>query len=64
MDGLPVIDELVSQDPLAEEIGGFVNAVATGARPRVSGQDARRALETALAIDAAIGPITREEPAA
>lgn len=64
VDGLPVIDELVSQDPLAEEIGGFVNAVATGARPRVSGQDARRALETALAIDAAIGPITREEPAA
>lgn len=60
VDGLPVVDELVSQDPLAEEIGGFVNAVATGARPRVSGEDARRALATALAIDEAVGPLTRE----
>lgn len=61
VDGLPVIDELVAQDPLAEEIGGFVNAVATGARPRVSGEDARRALATALAIEAAVGPLTRED---
>ncbi|WP_422006786.1 Gfo/Idh/MocA family protein [Pyruvatibacter mobilis] len=63
VDGLPVVDELVSQDPLAEEIGGFVNAVATGARPRVSGEDARRALATALAIEEAVGPLTREESA-
>lgn len=63
VEGLPVIDELVAQDPLAEEIGGFVNAVATGARPRVSGEDARRALATALAIDTAMGTVTREEPA-
>lgn len=61
VEGLPVIDELVAQDPLAEEIGGFVNAVATGARPRVSGEDARRALATALAIEAAVGPLTRED---
>jgi len=61
VEGLPDIDELVAQDPLAEEIGGFVNAVATGARPRVSGQDARRALATALAIDAAVGPLVREK---
>jgi len=61
--GLPVLEELVAQDPLAEEIGGFVNAVATGARPRVSGEDARRALATALAIERAIGPLEREKPA-
>ena len=55
VEGLPLVEDLLAQDPLAEEIGGFVNAVATGARPRVTGEDARRALATALAIDAALG---------
>ncbi len=55
VEGLPTLDELVGQDPLAEEIGGFVNAVATGAKPRVTGEDARRALATALEIDKALG---------
>lgn len=55
VEGLPLVEDLMAQDPLAEEIGGFINAVATGARPRVTGEDARRALATALAIDAALG---------
>lgn len=55
VEGLPLVEDLTAQDPLAEEIGGFINAVATGARPRVTGEDARRALATALAIDAALG---------
>ena len=44
------------RDPLADEISSFVNAVANGARPVVSGQDAREALEVALSI---IGQIER-----
>jgi len=43
-------------DPLADEIGSFVNAVACGGQPVVTGDDGRRALDVALQI---IGQIER-----
>jgi len=37
-------------DPLAEETDAFLQAVASGTRPRVDGRDGRRALAAALAV--------------
>ena len=37
-------------DPLADEIRSFVNAVNNGARPVVTGEDGRRALDVSLGI--------------
>lgn len=42
--------EFPGSDPLADQIGSFVNAVKTKSEPVVSGQDGRRALKFALAI--------------
>ncbi|HEU0264876.1 MAG TPA: Gfo/Idh/MocA family oxidoreductase [Geobacterales bacterium] len=38
-------------DPLKSEIASFLDAVTTGKRPRVSGEEGRRALATALMIN-------------
>lgn len=38
-------------DPLKEEIGAFLRAVATGTPPKVTGKDGRKALEIALMIN-------------
>ena len=38
------------EDPLADEIFSFINAVTNGSEPIVSGQDGRNALKTALDI--------------
>jgi predicted dehydrogenase len=43
-------------DALLAQIASFLNAVRTGAPPVVSGEDGRRALETALAIGARLQP--------
>lgn len=56
--GLPVaMDERVFEkpDPLLAEITDFVACVREGRRPAVSGVEARRALEVALAIAEAMG---------
>jgi predicted dehydrogenase len=45
-EGLPAI----ADDPLGHAIGAFVTAVRLGGEPIVTGQDARRALATALSI--------------
>jgi len=42
--------EFPDQDPLADEISSFVNAVSNGSQPLVTGQDGRRALGVALGI--------------
>ena len=39
-----------NRDPLADQISSFVNAVANGTEPVVSGRDGRRALKYALGI--------------
>jgi len=41
-------------DPLQAEIAAFAQAVATGGEPVVTGEDGRRALETALRISASL----------
>jgi predicted dehydrogenase len=52
--GYPVVTsnevKLPDSDPLADEIGSFVNAVRNGSQPIVSGDDGRKALALALAI--------------
>ena len=37
-------------DPLADQVSSFVHAIVNGAKPVVSGDDGRRALEVSLAI--------------
>jgi predicted dehydrogenase len=53
-DGYPEITSqkitFPERDPLADEIGAFVDAVTNGSRPVVTGQDGRRALKYALEI--------------
>jgi predicted dehydrogenase len=41
-------------DALNLEVLDFINAITTGGRPKVSGEDGRRALETAIAITSQI----------
>ncbi len=42
----------IADDPLGYSIGAFLDSIGTGKPPVVTGQDARRALETALMISA------------
>mgnify|MGYP001819046870 FL=1 len=42
--------EFGAQDPLRDEISGFLEAVATGGRPLVTGEDGRAALVIALRV--------------
>lgn len=53
-DGRPHLDaeerELGEQDPLRDEISGFLEAVATGGAPLVSGEDGRAALVVAQRV--------------
>jgi predicted dehydrogenase len=42
-------------DALRDEIASFLNSIATGARPAVSGEDGLRALETAIRIGELLG---------
>jgi len=46
--------ELGQADPLLAEIRSFVSVIREGKQPKVSGQDGRMALETALKINAAL----------
>ncbi|MFC1533052.1 Gfo/Idh/MocA family protein [Thermodesulfobacteriota bacterium] len=46
----PETVEFPNSDPLADEIGSFVNAVTNGTRPLVPGEDGRRALKISLEI--------------
>jgi predicted dehydrogenase len=41
-------------DALNLEILDFINAITTGGQPKVSGEDGKRALETAIAITSQI----------
>lgn len=50
-------------DNLAQELAAFVDAVAAGGTPMVTGDDGRRALETALLIEANLNPIRRKAAA-
>jgi len=56
--GLPPIDRdersFAEGDDLEAEIASFLDAVATGTPPLVSGEDGRRALETAMRITAGL----------
>jgi predicted dehydrogenase len=56
--GLPPIDReeksFAEGDDLEAEIASFLEAVATGAPPLVTGEDGRRALETAMKITAGL----------
>lgn len=56
--GLPPIDRdersFAEGDDLEAEIASFLDAVAAGSAPLVSGEDGRRALETAMRITAAL----------
>jgi predicted dehydrogenase len=54
-DGSPVLKERVFKasetvNPLADEISSFAVSIRDGIPPRVSGEDAKRALEHALKI--------------
>ncbi|HEX9461940.1 MAG TPA: Gfo/Idh/MocA family oxidoreductase [Alphaproteobacteria bacterium] len=56
--GLPAIDReeksFAEGDDLEAEIASFLDAVASGSPPLVTGEDGRRALETAMRITAAL----------
>ena len=56
--GLPPIDRdersFAEGDDLEAENASFLDAIATGAPPRVTGEDGRRALETAMRITAGL----------
>ena len=44
----------VNEYPLSNEELDFINAIKSGRRPAVTGEDGRRALETAIAITSQI----------
>ena len=46
----PEVEKFPGRDPLADEITSFVNSVANGFRPIVTGRDGRRALKVTLDI--------------
>lgn len=52
--GTPGVIEPAGREPLREELKDFIRCVETGERPRVSGDDAVRALRTVLEISKAI----------
>lgn len=52
--GTPGVIEPAGREPLKEELKDFIRCLKTGERPRVSGDDAVRALRTVLDISKAI----------
>lgn len=46
-------------DNLGQELAAFLDAVAAGGTPMVTGEDGRRALETALLIEANLNPVLK-----
>jgi predicted dehydrogenase len=57
------LNPLVLDDPLGESVGSFVNSVRFGADTLVRPEEARRALETALLIDEACMPSSKNAAA-
>jgi len=53
--------EIDERDALEEEVNAFLQAVKTGGRPRVDGNDGRRALDVALSISRQIDEQMREK---
>lgn len=60
---LPVINGVMNgrraliNDNLAQELAAFIDTVREGGTPMVTGKDGRRALETALLIEANLNPV-------
>lgn len=50
-------------DNLAQELAAFLDAVRDGGEPMVTGEDGRRALETALLIEANLNPLPKKAAA-
>lgn len=58
----PEVIEVIPGDALEKEIGAFVHACLTRESPPVTGEDGRRALAAALAINAQIGESMKKIP--
>lgn len=49
----------LAHDNLGQELAAFIDTVAAGGTPMVTGEDGRRALETALLIEANLNPVLK-----